>query len=142
MSPSHVLAMLLALAPHAPRLHADDVAGAIAVVAHDRHDAAVLLAIEHQETSFRSGLIEFGLTCCRARLEGQPLDRWAATSLSVWLAGRRAGGSDHKAYFYYFTGRLPQSVRGRTRAFRRFGQRGVAYAERCEHDVARLLRMR
>jgi len=144
ISSSRVFAMIMQLAPHTPRLHAATVAGAIASVSSTVHDAAVLVSIEYQETSIMPGAnYEFGLTCCAARLEGQPLDRFADTSLAIWRTGWRIHHSEKEAFFYYFTGRpISPHARFHSSGFRRIGRRGIAYAHRCQHVLARLLRMR
>lgn len=139
MDAGRVLVMLLSL--HAPvsRTRLETLAEAIASAASTPHEAAVLIAIEYEETSLRSlPLHEFGVTNRSGHLDGEPLARWAAASLSMWRAGYRRHNDDLSGFFFYNSGRWMQNTHGHTRRFRRVGRRALAYARRCMNVVARL----
>ena len=138
MDAGRVLTMLLAL--HAPvsRTRLETLADAIASAASTPHEAAVLIAIEYQETSLRPIAHEFGVTNRSGHLDGQPLSRWATASLSMWRNGYRRHNDDLSGFFFYNSGRWIQNTHGHTRAFRRIGRRALAYARRCMNVVRRL----
>jgi hypothetical protein len=99
-----LVALMVTLAPEAPRERLERVAQAIAAASHSREEAALLLTIDYYETRFERSGIPFGLFSWRHRIRNEPLAICAGAALRMLAMTARCGDDVAVRLGWYHTG--------------------------------------
>ncbi len=99
-----MIALMMSLAPEAPRDRVERVARAIAAASHSNEEAALLLTIDYYETRFERSGIPFGLFSWRRRIAGESLEVCAASALRMMAMTERCGDDVAVRLGWYHTG--------------------------------------
>lgn len=101
---SFILALMLSLAPNRPVYRLDPIARAIATVAVDQEDVALLVTTSFYETTFGRKGIPFGISCCYR--PGMGLRQSAQIALRILHTSKRVcGGTAAGVFARYRLGR-------------------------------------
>lgn len=93
-----LLALMLALAPTAPRDRLAPIARAITEAKPSNDEALALVTLSYYETTFGRAGVPYGLSCCRRH---PTADR----ALAIWRVSRACGAAPAVRFGYYQSGR-------------------------------------
>jgi hypothetical protein len=99
-----LVALMLTLAPEAPRDRLERVARAIVSASRSREEAALLVTVDYYETRFERAGIPFGLFSWRHRIRNEPLEICATAALRMLAMTERCGDDVAVRLGWYHTG--------------------------------------